>query len=339
MAGDEDEIVVTIEGEAAPVAEDTIVKIEDGTTKKAAAETDDIVGALKAQLAEKQTALDSATQRASSAETVAGQAAQRARQLEQEVVQARTEAQESTKTTIDSGIAAAKSEVAAAKQAYKTAFESGNADACADAQERIAQAAADLRMLEQAKDTLPTRVERKPEPQQHPAPNDPVEAFISSRTAPTQTWLRAHRDFLTDPKKNAKMQAAHFDAEAEGIPLDSPQYFEHVERFLGLKEKPAQQQQQQTTQQQQTQSQRRPTAPVAPVTPSGGGISGGATEVRLTAAEARAATDGTLIWNYDDPTGKGRFKKGDAIGVQEMARRKAALTKEGRYLNANVDGT
>ena len=68
-------------------------------------------------------------------------------------------------------------------------------------------------------------------------------------------------------------------------------------------------------------------------------MNGGATEVRLSAAEARSATDGTLVWNYEDPTGKGRFKKGEPIGIQEMARRKAALTKDGRYQNVSVDGT
>ena len=337
MAGDEDEIVVTIEGEGAAVAEDTVVKIEDDATKKASAATDDIVGTLKAQLAEKQTALDSATQRASSAESVAGQAAQRARQLEQEVVQARTEAAESTKTTIESGIAAAKAEAQAAQESLTAAGEAGDWKALAQAQRRLSRAEAELVQLETAKDALPTRAEPKSEPRQHQAPNDPVEAFINSRTAPTQAWLRAHRDYLTDPKKNAKMQAAHFDAEAEGIPLDSPQYFEHVEKFLGLRKPEMTEQKPNGGQQQQQQSQRRPTAPVAPVTSSGGGMSGGATEVRLTAEEARAATDGTIVWNWDDP--KGRFKKGDPVGLSEYARRKAAMTKEGRYLNANIDGT
>ena len=165
---------------------------------------------------------------------------------------------------------------------------------------------------------------------------DPVESFIASRTAPTQNWLRAHRDYLTDPKKNAKMQAAHYDAESEGIALDSPQYFDHIERFLGMKKAA----EQQTNGADASQSQRRPTAPVAPVTPSGGGMSGESNTVRLTKAEAEAATDGvTHVWNYDDPTGKNRWKKGSPIGLQEMARRKLALTKEGRYLNANVDGS
>ena len=53
--------------------------------------------------------------------------------------------------------------------------------------------------------------------------------------------------------------------------------------------------------------------------------------MRLTQGEARAATDGTLVWNYDDTSPQKRFKKGDAIGHQEMARRKQALQKQGAY--------
>lgn len=328
MAGEDDEIVVTIEGEA-PEPGDEVVKIRDETTGRA--NDDDIVGSLKAQLAEKQTAIDAATQRASTAEAVAGQAAQRVRQAEQEASEARTLAAESSKTTIESGISAAKAESQAAQDALSVAFEAGDAKGVAAANRRIAQAEANLVVLGQTRLEAPERVERRQEPQRT---SDPVEEFISSRTGPTQAWLRSHRDYLTDPKKNAKMQAAHFDAESEGIALDSPQYFEHVEKFLGLK-KDAPAQQQQTTQQ----TQRRPTAPVAPVTPSGGGMNGGAREVKLSRGEADAATDGTHVWNYDDPTGKGRFKKGDPIGLQEAARRKEIMTKQGRYHNANVDGT
>jgi hypothetical protein len=53
----------------------------------------------------------------------------------------------------------------------------------------------------------------------------------------------------------------------------------------------------------------------------------------------KSATDGTLVWNYNDPSGQNKFKKGDPIGTQEMARRKQSLSKAGRYHNANVDGT
>jgi hypothetical protein len=51
-----------------------------------------------------------------------------------------------------------------------------------------------------------------------------------------------------------------------------------------------------------------------------------------------AATDGTLVWNYDDPSGKAKFKKGEPIGIREMARRKSLMTKEGRYDRSQVVG-
>ena len=77
--------------------------------------------------------------------------------------------------------------------------------------------------------------------------------------------------------------------------------------------------------------------PVAPVQASGGGTSGGGTEVRLTRGEANAATDGTLVWNYDDPSGQKRFRKGDNIGIQEMARRKLEMSKQGLYDKSFVE--
>jgi hypothetical protein len=338
MAGD-DEIVVTIEEDGDGRPEGEVVRIEDqtgilgGTQPKKP--TDDPVETLKGQLAEKQAALESANQQLTSQSTIVSQATQRAQQAEREAAQAKTQVVESQRTTIDSGIAAAKAEADAAEEAYKAAFEAGNAGEAAKAQRRISRAEADLAILEQAKGDFAAPL-KKVEPERPVQQADPIEAFINSRTTPTQSWLRSHRDYLTDPKKNAKMQAAHFDAEAEGIALDSPQYFDHIERFLGMKKAAEPENKGNGA---DTTSQRRPTAPVAPVTPSGGGMSGESNTVRITMAEKLAATDGTHVWNYDDPSGKGRWKKNDPIGIQEFARRKLQMTREGRYHNANVDGT
>jgi HlyD family secretion protein len=65
--------------------------------------------------------------------------------------------------------------------------------------------------------------------------NESIEGFINSRTEPTAKWLRQHREWITDPRKNAKLMAAHFDAIAQGIAVDTPEYFEHVETYLGLR--------------------------------------------------------------------------------------------------------
>ena len=66
-----------------------------------------------------------------------------------------------------------------------------------------------------------------------------------------------------------------------------------------------------------------------------GGTAPAGTEVRLTAGEARAATDGSVVWTYDDP--KGKFKKNDPVGTQEYARRKLAMQKQGRYDRSFVE--
>ena len=53
--------------------------------------------------------------------------------------------------------------------------------------------------------------------------------------------------------------------------------------------------------------------------------------MRLTKGEAQSATDGTLVYNFDDPSGHKKFKKGDPIGIEEMARRKREMKKQGLY--------
>jgi hypothetical protein len=346
-AGEEDLIVHIEEGDNSGVGEDDVVIVDptgatEGTTGKSQVRRqlpDDPVETLRAQLAEEQAKNTTLTQRAATAEATASQANQRVQVAEQEVTRARRAEDASTRTTIESAIAAAKSEQAAATEAFEAAFDSGDKKALSAAQLRMSNAAADLAMLGQAKAELPEkpvqRVETRAPVQQQPV--DAVEAWIQSTTPRTQAWCRAHMDVVRDPKKSAKMTAGHHDAISEGLMPDTDAYFDHVERFLGIKQTPGTEQR--DSRSPQPSIQRRPTAPTAPVTPTGGGTNGGRTEVRLTRGEAERATDGTLVWNYDDPTGKSRFKKGDPIGTQEMARRKQALAKDGRYLNANIDGT
>lgn len=71
----------------------------------------------------------------------------------------------------------------------------------------------------------------------------------------------------------------------------------------------------------------------APVSRDGGAFTSGKlspTQVVLSQGEQDAATDGiTHVWNYDDP--KGKFKRGDAIGIREMARRKFEMQRQGLY--------
>lgn len=226
--------------------------------------------------------------------------------------------------TVTTALNSAKADAEQAKRDIRVAKDAGDVDAEIEAQDRLAQARADERRLDEAKSDLEARA--KAPPKRQAPPSDPVEAYVQGRTAPTASWLRAHPEFITDPRKQAKLTAAHYDAEGDGLVADTPAYFAHVEKFLGIggeavtKAAP-------TEAEQVRPKKAAPVAPGSAVSNGGGGD--GRPVVMLTRGEAAAAQDGTHVWNYDDP--KGKFKKGEPIGTTEFARRKLAMQKQGLY--------
>ncbi len=52
---------------------------------------------------------------------------------------------------------------------------------------------------------------------------------LAGYTLKTRQWIESHPEFLTDSKYKAKAMSAHYEAEVEGIALDSPEYFKHIE--------------------------------------------------------------------------------------------------------------
>lgn len=321
--GEDDEVVVTIEDVADPAA--------------AAAGKEDPAASLKQQFTELQTQTERERTRAVEAEGRAAAATREAEAARKEAQTARVEIVDTQFATVTSGLEAAESEAKAAEQEYTSAFERGDGPAMAAAQRKMARAETRIQRLEESKADLEARKKAAPAEERReparPASADPVEAYIAGRTEPTAKWLREHREWISDPRKNAKLTAAHYSAQGEGIAADTPEYFEHVESFLGLRDNGAAKKGADDPKPNgaKTPAARRQSVPHAPVTASGGGVSGGGQEVRLSQGEAKSATDGTLIWNYDDPSGQKRFKKGDPIGVQEMARRKLQQTKDGLH--------
>lgn len=317
--------------------------------EKTGAAADDPLESLRGQLSTLQSRDEARERELTEARRVADEATQRERTARQEVSQAETKVVESQYDTVVTGISSAESEAEAAEAAYRAAFEAGNAADAAKAQRKLAESVSRLGRLQEAKADLETISKRTEKPageqrteqtqQRQPSATDPVEQFLATRTDKTRQWLRDHPDHAKalalqaagratsdEIRKAAKLTAAHNDAVAEDLKPDTQEYFDHIETFVGLKKAEAKQP-----------TQRRPSAPTTPVSHSGGGTSGGGVEVKLTRGEANAATDGSLVWNYSDPSGQNKFKKGDAIGVQEMARRKLAMTKEGRYDKSYVE--
>ncbi len=187
--------------------------------------------------------------------------------------------------------------------------------------------------LEEGKADLEARkVEPPKEPQrtQEP-PADPFEAAIAQSAPKAQEWLRAHPEYVTNQKLSLKAAAAHNDALAEGLTANSDEYFDHCERFLGLKKdegngaaKPAPQP-------------RTRTMPAAPVSREGASMNGELTpsQVKLSPGEQRAAVDGSVTWSYSDP--KTGAIKGEPVGLKEYARRKMIMQKEGHYDRSFTD--
>lgn len=325
---DEEEIVVTLEPEAD-------VQKTNGDDKAAevvkAPAAQDPVAELTSQYKELQAKAEKNEVERRRAEKIAQDAKREAEEARKAALEARTEVTDSQINTITAGLAAAESDAASAEGEYARAMQDADYTAAARAQRKMAAAEANIARLKEAKEDIESR-KKDPEPDARGRVQDddadPFENFLKNRTEATASWLRAHKDWVIDPKKNAKLTAAHYDAVGNDLTPDTEAYFEHVETFLGLKKAP---------EAAAKPAQRRSSAPVAPVTATAGGTSGNGSEVTLTLGEARAATDGTHVWNYDDKSPQKRFKKGDPIGVQEFARRKKAMQEQGLYDRVYVE--
>jgi hypothetical protein len=315
----EPEVIVSVEPDVvAPVAK--VEEVKDPAVK----ELVDQYKALEAKSEEREKAKEEADRRAAAAQNEAAAA-------RREAETARAAATSSNYDTVVSALASAQATMDAAKQAHKAARDAGDYDAEIEANDRIMQAKIDLRTYDEAKANIEAR-----RSQPKITPVDAVEAYVQNRSEPTAKWLREHREYVIDPDKNLSLTAAHYDALSKRLVPDTEKYFEHVEKFIGLKKDDAP-----VTEGDNVQ---RPGAAAAPavkkqaqrsVAPVGGSSANGgapaSNEVRLSSGEAKAATDGTHIWNYDDPSGQKKFKKGDPIGIQEFARRKQKLTQQGAY--------
>jgi hypothetical protein len=322
----EDNIVVEIEKEA-PAEEVKVAEVA----------TTDPVADLKAQYDELQEQKKREADGRQAAERRAGEETARRAVAEQEVQTARGEIAETRLSSVNDGIEAAKSEADSANNEYVAALEQGDWKKAGEAQRRMARAEAKILHLDNAKATLETEQAAPRQPPQQPT--DPVEAFISRCEPNTAAWMRTHMDEArvlatnSNPRRAAKLMAADNDAASEGYVRGSPEYFEHVETFLGMrKEKSVE-----VKEAEPKAAPRKASAPVAPVQQSGGGVSGGGIEVSLTPGEVRAANDGTIPWNYSDPSGKNRWKKGDPIGNEEFARRKQRMKEQGAYDRHNYE--
>lgn len=227
--GAPDDPIVAIEPDDAPPPE------KKEPTKRKVEEPDDVAD-LKKQLADLKLAEEASR---AQLQRDLDEARKQARELEARgAAQAATEL-ELQLDAVENAIAAAESEAASAQQMFAQAAADGEYQKQADAQLKLSRAAARLESLESGKQALEGRIEQaKKAPVRTESSTDPFEANIANLPDAAKTWLRGHRDYMTDARKNAKIQAAHWDTLDAGHQAYSPAYFEALEINLGLKQKP-----------------------------------------------------------------------------------------------------
>lgn len=332
MAGEDDEVIVALSGDTSTTDVKVVEPGKAGTQSVSFNDEEpDPVADLKKQFGQISGRLQTVVASQQQTEQQLHETTQRLQRAESQVVVSQID-------TVDSGIAQVEQDAAAAEAAYARAFEAGDGMGMARATRAMQRAENDRAQLVEAKSSLQEAAKRQPTQQQREQPQrrqtaDPVEAVAASLSSKSAAWIRAHPECVTDPKANARMMAAHNLAIADDIPLDSEEYFERIEAGI----KPAKKQQEQQVEKKPGADGRRPSSAAASGAASGGGLNGGATTVKLTKGEAQSATDGTIPWNYDDPTGQNRWKKGDPIGLAEMARRKHEGQKAGLYDKSNFE--
>ena len=277
--------------EQAPVVEKAVVEKEE---KKPAEIVQAKVAEYEERIEAERRAKDEATARAEAAERNAEAARKQASMGELEIV--------------TNAIATTEMKLTAIKRQLQDAMQSGDFEATIKANEELASSTYDLRSLKEGKAAIESR---KPEPA--------ADERLRGYSRRSQQYLSAHPELLSDQRKHARMLAAHHDSVAEGIQPDSDAYYAFIDERLGYS----------------TAKPETKTPAPKPVRPAGAPISrgqdvssGASSVVKLTPGEARAATDGTILWNSGP-------NKGQPIGIKEYARRKVAMIAENRYADAS----
>jgi hypothetical protein len=227
--------------------------------------------------------------------------------------EARGQVDEGNLQLVTSAIDTLKRETDILKANLRAAMASGDYSAAADAQEAMADAKAKLLQLENGRAALQEQAKNpRIHPQQIPA-YDPVETLASQLSPRSAAWVRAHPEFARNERLTQKMIAAHNLVTADGVQPDTDEYFETVERILGVQAPAASVAAAEAPMSAASApTQRRSSPAAAPVSRSGTGTGGGSPNVvRLSADEREMA-------------------KMMGMTAEEYARNKLALIKDGK---------
>jgi len=223
--------------------------------------------------------------------------------------QAMNEVDSSNIQLIDSAIHTVKQQNDVYTSKYAEAMSVGDYDSAAKIQRAMSTNEAKLLQLENGKSAMINSPR-----QEAPSSSDPVEHFASQLSPRSAEWIRQNPQCVTDPRLMQKMIAAHNLAVADGYRADSDDYFQFVEKTVGLRKKESRDNdyEEDTPLSNASKPSSRQAPP--PAAPANNGGSHRPNVVRLTRAEADTA-------------------KMFGMTEQEYAKNKIALQKEGKLPN------
>jgi hypothetical protein len=213
-----EEIVLDDDGEEVKVEivdEDPVVELDDGPSVAQGIEE------LKAQLEEERQARLKAEKKFKTAKEKADRA-------QVEINKARDEVHDTNLQLLNGAISDIKREQGSYKAAIRDAMERGDFDKAAEYQEAMAVNVAKLMKIEEGKIAYENQAKSQP------SSSDVVDNFASKLSPRSAEWVRKNPQYVTDPRLNRKMVAAHEMAIADGMMADTDDYFEYVEEMLNM---------------------------------------------------------------------------------------------------------
>jgi hypothetical protein len=208
-------------------------------------------------------------------------------EAEQRAYYAQNESQENQMHLVSNAIETVRQNNEILKANYRAAMSVDDYDSAVEIQNDMATNAAKLLQLQQGKEALEGQP-RQSAPQPYQA--DPVEALASQLTPRSAEWIRRNQKFARDPKLYQRMIAAHNLAVTDDIVPDTDEYFENIERTLGVRNQYSDRNSADPSGDAARVVQRRSSPAAAPVTRSSSTNGSSPTVVRLTSAEAEMAS-------------------------------------------------
>jgi hypothetical protein len=216
-----------LEVEIKPEVKSEEVKVDSEPPKKERKRhNEDVIKSLEAQIKAKDDQLASERQARAAAEAAA-------REKAAEASQAKAKSQQSDRDVVASRIAEANAVEERIKREIRRAREMGEDDT--DLQSQLVKVAVRKLQYEDAKFDLDSKPKiDRAEPELRQPPKDTVEDYIQSiPSTKSQSWLRQHKECVTDPYLHSKVMYGHQEAIRKGIVADSPEYFAHLDQHMG----------------------------------------------------------------------------------------------------------